>query len=29
MLGYRIRHSLHDEAAAISAVKALIGGLAP
>ena len=29
MLGYRIRHSPHDEAAAIGAVKALIGGLAP
>ncbi|GEO18192.1 dienelactone hydrolase family protein [Microvirga aerophila] len=29
MLGYQIRHSPHDEAAAIGAVKALIGGLAP
>jgi dienelactone hydrolase len=29
MLGYQIRHSPPDEAAAIGAVKALIGGLAP
>jgi dienelactone hydrolase len=29
MLGYRIRHSPQDEAAAIGAVKSLIGGLAP
>jgi dienelactone hydrolase len=29
MLGYQIRHSPHDEEAAIGAVKALIGGLSP